>query len=256
MVSSFWRDRSIAVAIHFLITLTVTFFVAALIFFIWFPVGLENIMGGKALFLLVTCSDLILGPLISLVIFNRKKSRRHLIADYVVVGFVQLSALFYGVSVVAESRPVFIGFAVDRMEIVSALELDGSDLKAAPNPKYKIKSWFGPQFVYMEKPITTAENTELLFSALGGKDIQLHPKYYRDYSEAVAEIQKKCRPLSSLDKKNILTDEQSKAWSEVAADKNASAMCFLMVHHRFGFSTAIINKETGCPVKYLPIDPY
>lgn len=256
MIVSFWRERLVAAAIHFAITLIVALAAAGLIFFVWFPAGLENIIGGKSLFLLVVCSDLILGPLISLVIFNRKKSRKHLIADYVVVGIVQLFALAYGLYVVADSRPVFVGFAIERIEVVSALELDDSDLREASNQKYKIRSWFGPQFVFMEKPTTAVENTNLIFSALGGKDIQLFPKYYRDYSGAVAEIQKKCRPLSMLDRKNLLTREQSKAWDELLTDKSASAMCFLLVHHRFGFSTAIINKETGYPVKYLPIDPY
>lgn len=88
-------------------------------------------VGEAKLFLKVVCSDLALGPSISLVIFNTKKSRKELIIDYLIVSAIQLAALIYRVSVVAVSRPVFVIFMVDRFEVVTAVELDGADLKAA-----------------------------------------------------------------------------------------------------------------------------
>ena len=59
--------------------------------------------------------DLALGPLVSLVIYNSRKSRRELVFDYSVVAVVQIAAMVYGVYVVAESRPVYIAFLKDRL---------------------------------------------------------------------------------------------------------------------------------------------
>jgi hypothetical protein len=67
-----WHARLIAAAIHFLVTLLIASIAATLIFFVWFPGEFAKMVGGAQLFLLVVCSDLALGPLISLVIFNKK----------------------------------------------------------------------------------------------------------------------------------------------------------------------------------------
>jgi hypothetical protein len=93
---------------------------AALIFLVWFPDPYQTMVGGTKLFELVVICDLVLGPLISLVIYDRNKGRRKLIVDYTIVGVVQLAMLAYGVYVVAGTRPVYTAFNKDRLEVVSA----------------------------------------------------------------------------------------------------------------------------------------
>ena len=53
-------------------------------------------------------------------IYNSRKSRRELLMDYSVVGVVQLAALVYGVFVLAGTRPVYVAFNQDRIEVASA----------------------------------------------------------------------------------------------------------------------------------------
>ena len=71
-----WREKFVATGIHFLVTLTLAACAAALIFLVWFPDPFQTMIGGTELFLLVVGCDLALGPLISLVIYNSRKSRR------------------------------------------------------------------------------------------------------------------------------------------------------------------------------------
>ena len=73
-----WREKFVATAIHFLVTLLLAACAAALIFLVWFPDPLQTMIGGTELFMLVVGCDLALGPLISLVIYNSRKSRREL----------------------------------------------------------------------------------------------------------------------------------------------------------------------------------
>lgn len=250
-----WRERIAAAAIHFVITLLVSLMVAGLIFFIWFPGAFAEMIGGKKLFFLVICSDLALGPLISLVIFNSNKSWRELIVDYSIVSIIQISALVYGVSAVAFSRPVFVVFTKDRFEVVSAIELDDADLSIANDAKYKTKSWFGPVFVAVQFPTDVEERNELLFSGLNGKDAQLMPRYYRAYETQIDEIRTRSLPLEDL----ISRHPDKKQELELAVAKSgrlSEDLRWLPVHHRFGFWTALLDAKTGYPVKYLPIDPY
>jgi len=102
-----WREKFRAFAIHFLVTAVLGACAAALIFFVWFPSPFATMVGGTELFLLVVGCDMALGPLISLVIYNSRKSRRELITDYTIIGAVQLAALIYGVY--SGSKFVFAG---------------------------------------------------------------------------------------------------------------------------------------------------
>jgi hypothetical protein len=249
-----WRERFIAAGIHFLVTLGVAALAAALIFGVWFPGEMATMVRGTDLFWLVLGIDVILGPLISLIIYNSKKTRRHLVMDYSVVALVQLAALIYGVSIVALSRPVFVAFYGDRLEIVTAIELEDADLAQAIRPEFKTRSWTGPKLVAMHEPTDLKEKQAILFSALEGKDGHLMPKYYRDYQSARAAILKKAQPLAIL-----LTDSgAARERLENAIKKTGRAsndLRWLLVHHRFGFAVAYIDTQTAKPLSYLDIDP-
>ena len=113
-----WRDKLLAFGVHFIATALLAAAAAALIFLVWFPAPFDEMVGGAKLFVLVVGCDLALGPLISLVIYNRAKSRRQLVIDYTIVAVVQLAAMSYGVWVMAASRPVYVAFSTDRLEVV------------------------------------------------------------------------------------------------------------------------------------------
>src|ERR1700687_4346526 len=93
-----WRDRLRAGAVHFLISALIAV-VAALFVFVfvfWYPDPYSELPGGRELFLILVAVDVILGPLITLTIFNRAKPWPVLCRDLVCVGLVQLVALGYG----------------------------------------------------------------------------------------------------------------------------------------------------------------
>ena len=251
-----WRERVYAAIIHFAITLVVAGLIGALIFFVWFPRSMAAMIGGADLFLLVLASDLVLGPLMSLVIYSSLKARRQLIIDYSVVGAVQLAALIYGVYVVSLSRPVFVAFDDNRLQIVTAIEIDDSRLAAAKEEQFRSLSWFGPKLVAVVRPTDAKELTELLYKVyVGGEvDVPFRPQYYREYDVVQQEILEKSLPLSVL----LTNSGSAKSTIEAsvgAIGKSADDMRWLLAHHRFGFGVAIIDAKTAMPIKYLAIDP-
>src|SRR4029079_5856465 len=100
-----WREKFVATGIHFLVTLGFAACAAALIFLVWYPDPFETMIGVRELCRLVGGCALALGPLVSLVIYNSRKSRLALITDYSIVGVVQICALVYGVHTLAAARP-------------------------------------------------------------------------------------------------------------------------------------------------------
>jgi hypothetical protein len=248
-----WREKFVATAIHFLVTLTLAAIAAALIFLLWFPDPMQTMIGGTELFMLVVGCDLALGPLISLVIYNSRKSRRELVLDYSIVGAVQIAALVYGVFILAGTRPVYVAFSQDRLEIVTARDITGDELAAARNPIYRSLPLTGPRFVAIE--ISAADSENALFEALKGNEEHGRPRFYVPYDSQLEKIRARAKTFAELEKKH----PDSKPLMDAAIaelDIPAARLRWLPVHHRKGFWTAIIDTTNGKPVEYVDFDPY
>ncbi len=121
-----WREKFIATAIHFLVTLALAACAAALIFLVWFPDPFaDHDRRHRAVHAGRRAATSRSARCISLVIYNSRKSRRKLIIDYAIVGTVQIAALVYGVFIVAGTRPAYVAFSADRLEVVTARDIHG-----------------------------------------------------------------------------------------------------------------------------------
>lgn len=170
------RVKIKAFFIHGLITLFIGMAAGFLVYRVWYPGELSEMLRATGLYVILLGVELSLGPVMSLVIYNPKKPLKELVRDYSIVGVVQLGALLYGLYVVSVSRPVFLVFVKDQIKVVSAAELDKQDLVG----DYRSLPWFGAKGICTESPTDLTEKSELLFSAIDGKDIELQPKYYRE----------------------------------------------------------------------------
>jgi hypothetical protein len=248
-----WRERFVAFAIHFVATLALGAGAAALIFLVWFPDPFQTMIGGTQLFVLVVACDLVLGPLISLVIYDSSKSRRQLIFDYLVIGTVQIAAMIYGVIIVAGTRPVYVAFNKDRLEVVTARDISAAELAAATDPAYARLPWDGPHFVAIRVP--AVDQQDAMFQSLSGNEEHQRPKFFVPYDAALEEIRRRAKTVTALTGKfPAVTAQFDAAVRELAIP--AERVRWLPVHHRQGFWTALIDNENGRPVDYVPFDPY
>jgi len=249
-----WREKTRAFAVHFLVTLALSAGAAALVFLIWYPDPFATMLGGAKLFVVLTLCDLGLGPLSSFVIYNSKKSRRELLFDYSVVGTIQLAAFIYGLHTVAVSRPVYIAFVKDRLEVVAARDLEDADLERGSDG-YRQRPKWGPEFVAIHEPEDPKERNKVLESSLMGKDYPMFPAYYVPYEQGLPQIKERALPVSELEKRH----PQSKPLLATAVAQlqiPAEKLVWLPVKHRKGFWTALLDPDTGRPVGWLPLDPY
>jgi hypothetical protein len=239
-----------ATGLHLLISLAVAALAAALVFWVWYPRGYASLMRGGELFMILMICDVILGPALSFVICNPNKSRRALTFDYAVIGAVQLAALGYGMSVVAQSRPVFEIFSVDRINIVSAFEIE--DDGSANVQRYR-PGWFGPQPLTLQMPTESAARNKALDLELGGKQLHLMPGYYGAH-----EPQKtlaKAQPIAAL----VQRLPQTQAHMEAAVRSTglpAEQLRWVPAATRFGFHTALIDHRTAQLVALVAVDPF
>lgn len=248
-----WREKFLATAIHFLVTLALAAVAAALIFFVWFPDPFETMIGGTELFMLVVGCDLALGPLISLVIYNSRKTRRELVIDYTVVGAVQIAAMIYGILILSGTRPVYVAFDTDRIEIVTARDISDAELAAAKNPLYRSLPLTGPRYVAVV--VSPTEVQEALFQALDGNPELGRPRFYVPYESQLETIRAKSKTLADLEKSH----PESKLLMDAELARigiPASRVRWLPVHHFRGFWTALIDERDGRPVAWVDFDPF
>lgn len=242
-----WREKARAFAVHFLVTLVFSAVAAALVFLVWFPEPFHQMLGGTTLFEIMVLCDLGLGPLTSFIIYDSRKSRRALLFDYTVVGIVQLAAFVYGLYAVANNRPAYVVSVGDRLEVVSAGEIDDADL-ARGAPGFRQRPVSGPLYVSIEEPQDLQERDKALFDALAGKDYPVLPVYYAPYERGLPELKRRALPVSELEKRH----PEAKLLI-TAADRD---LLWLPVKHAKGFWTALLDPNTGRPVRWLPLDPY
>src|SRR4051812_12853702 len=106
-----------AAAIHSLISVAVGLIAGALLLGLWYPPPYFHAAGAQELILLLVGVDLVIGPLLTLIVFRWGKPG--LAFDLTVISLLQAAALVYGLAIVLQSRPVFLVATVDRFVLVS-----------------------------------------------------------------------------------------------------------------------------------------
>lgn len=239
------KRKAIASLIHLFATLITSSLCAFCVYGVWYPGAFAKMVRGADIFQLIILVEFCLGPVLSFVVFNPNKTRWHLIGDYCVIVLVQLSALIYGVYTVANGRPIYMVFVKDRIEIVARSELNAEDILQIKDFKMK-PGWLGPKLICVAYPVDSKERSDLLFSALAGRDIQLKPSYYRECESG--EVLAKTFP-----KARLFTDTkiQSSNLPKNIADRDFT---WLPVVTRFGAWLAIYMD--GEREQYFNLDPF
>jgi hypothetical protein len=248
-----WREKFRAFGIHFILTAIVAGAAGWLIFGVWFPDPFAALAGGLRLFLLIACCDLVLGPLLSLVVYDSQKSRGKLLFDYAVISILQLGSLAYGVSIMSGARPVYIAFVGDRLEVVTAKDLRPDEVAAARSPEYDKVQFTGMRFVAVEVP--PAERQAAMFAELDGNEEAARPRFYVPYESALANIRAHALPLDELVRRHP-TDSAAIAAARTGLAVPEPRLRWLPVRFHREFWTALIDMQTGKPVRYLQLDPY
>lgn len=105
-----FKNKFKASGLHFLLSALVFMVLSALIYFCWFPSFYFGMSGGIQGLGLIFGIDLVLGPLLTFLVFNPKKPLREKISDFAVIGVIQAAALAYGMYTVYQAHPKMLLF--------------------------------------------------------------------------------------------------------------------------------------------------
>lgn len=244
-----------AFAIHLSISTLVAGLAAALVFLVWFPYPFRQISGGQSLFELLVAVDVVLGPLLTWVVFNRSKPRSELVRDLAVIGFLQLVALVYGLWSVYQARPVYLVHEVDRFVVISAADVDPADLPKAL-PEFQRLPFSGVRLIGVRDSKDGQERLRSIELALSGKDVSMQPDYWQPLSDANRTvIRQRAKPLNVLMNRSDQDRESVTRWL-AEGHRSAGELVYLPVTARTEVWTAVLDTQTLDIVGYVPIDGF
>lgn len=251
---AFWRDRLRASGIHLALSLLIAALSALLVFGIWYPYPYREISGGRELFLLVVSVDVILGPLITLAIFDHAKAWPVLRRDLVVVGLLQLGALGYGLWTVFVARPVHMVFEYDRFRVVHAIEVPLSLVDKAP-PNVDALPLFGPTVLSLRPFRDQNEKMEATVAALQGVSLSSRPDLWQPYAKSVPDVLRVARPAAAL--RTRFASQAGEIDSVLtSAGRSASDTVYVPMVGRKAFWTVFLDPATGEIKAYIPLDSF
>ena len=193
-----WIERGRAASWHLLASLVIASLAALLVFVVWFPYPYREVSGGRELFELVVGVDVILGPLLTFIVFNRSKPSKELWRDLAVIVALQLAALGYGMWTVHIARPVYLVHEVDRFKVVTRADIDQAELSQAP-PQLQKLPLSGVRVIGVRLSRNSSEMFSAVESAIAGKDISAMPNRWQELDTTnQAQIRQRARSAAFL----------------------------------------------------------
>jgi hypothetical protein len=241
-----------AFGIHLAISSAIAIAVVAAMLFVWYPGPFFSAMGGNNLVMILIGVDVVLGPLITLVIFNPGKARHLLKLDFAIIGAIQFAALAYGITVIAEVRPVYMVFTVDRFDLVTASDVQPAELAKVTNPEFKEAPWGRPRTIAVRTPSDPNEQFRVIQSALAGSDLQTFPQYYVPYESMAAEALRRAKPVDKLQK--AFPAEMEIALRDVG--RSAADVRYLPVKARVKDYSVLMDAKTGAVLGIAKVTPW
>lgn len=242
-----------ASGLHALISVFLAAIVAIVVFGFWYPSPYRSISGGQELFWLLISVDVVIGPLLTLVVFNLQKPRRELARDLGVIGVLQLAALAYGTWTLFLARPVHLVFEVDRFRVVSAVDVDRSQLRAAP-PELQRLPLTGPTVIAARQP-RDDEMLQSLDQSLQGSELAMRPGFWQAYDSSRASALAHAKPLPEFSKNRAPDMQRLLREAAASTGLDADNLKALPVVSRFASWTVLIDSQAR-PVAFAAVDPF
>lgn len=256
--SSSWLDvsRSRAFSSHLALSTVVVGVVCAVIFFVWYPHPYFQAVGAWNVLRVLIGVDLVLGPLLTLVLF--KPGKWGLKFDIAFIACVQLAALIYGVTVIYRERPYFNVFAVDRFTVYAKRDVDGTQwAEALAGNRVDPKPWRGPALTVASRPSDQAGLQRLIEETVfdGKPDIDRRPEFWSRYDEQAAQVVAAQRPLAALrDARPDATSAIDAIVGRVGLPESRLGFVPMVAKNRD--VSMIVDATTGEPLEVVDVDPW
>ena len=180
----------------------------------WYLSSVLHVVG------IVVIVDLVLGPTLTLIVSNPRKSGRSLARDIAIIVTVQLAALVYGTVTVWSGRPLYYVFSVNSLDCVQASDIDASEIALArrQNPSLAPHWYSRPRWIWAPLPDDPNEATHIVNEASfgSGKDVTDMPRYFKPWDQGLPKLRDQLMRLDDI--KELSKKEKESLHVRLSAD--------------------------------------
>jgi hypothetical protein len=154
----------------------------------------------RVVFVMV-CVDVVLGPTLTLIIANQKKSRRELTRDIGIIVAVQLCALTYGSAQLWSGRPLYYAFSENVLQLVQAYDIDANEAKQGreQNPGLAPHWYSLPRWIWAPLPQDAETAQKIAASAVtGGDDVISMPRYFKRWEDGLPTLRTQLKKVDEV----------------------------------------------------------
>jgi len=182
---------------HGLLSFAIAGISASFVFGLLYPPPYQTILNVGSIFWLLLVTDVVCGPLLTLLLASPKKSKRERWVDFFLVGAIQLTALLYGMHSVWVARPVVLAFEVNRLVVVTANEVQTHALNQAPAGLQNLP-WWGTLQVSTRPPQGSDEALESIDLSINGISPAMRPNWWLPWGQANEGMRQHSQPIANL----------------------------------------------------------
>ncbi len=228
-----------ATGIHICLSLVVFIYLAYQIYYNWYPQPYFSIDGGWQGIRLVAGVDLVLGPLLTFLIFDLRKSRKEIVFDLVTIATIQFGALAYGIYATYSQRPVAI-VIIDNFVLSAIMEHYGGSLSS--EGVLKQYSDEKPPIIYAQLEQTSAAYAEAKRKMIEeGIAEQAQLNLYRPQSELKNVLQER-QGLSNREIEYYKATDKYNNWLQ-QNQKNREEVLIVRFTGRYGGAWLVFDLE-------------
>jgi hypothetical protein len=195
------KSRLKVFGLHFSASACVLLLVLGVLFFGWYRWPGWYLTGVLRVLPITVGVDLVLGPLMTLIIANPKKSSKELARDIACIAAVQLVALSYAAVTLWNGRPLYYTFSVTELSVTQGIDLQRDEIALARrnNPEFAPHWYSLPRWVWAPLPQDQKAREAIVDSAVhGGFDITARPAYFKPWTQGLPELRSKLQKVNDL----------------------------------------------------------
>ena len=240
-------SRLRAAGIHLSISAAIFLATLYLILVHWYPGFHFAVDGGWQGVRIMAAVDLVLGPSLTLIIFNPLKARKLIVFDLTCIGLTQLGALIWGFYAIHSQHPVAVSYYDGSFHSVTSapLEIEKYDLARLAELSER-----RPALVFVAEPANEEELTRAGMQELMGK-VASHedPYFFRRFPENWPQVRLHAVEAASRSKDNTAFARELPGFLE-ARGAQAAGFLYFPYEGRYGSCTLALTPG-GEPVDAL-----
>ena len=243
--------RQSAAFSHFILSIIIFTIVLATMIHFWYPAPHFSLSGGWDGLKILAGVDLVLGPLLTLVVFNIKKPKKELVMDLSLIVLMQFAALGWGLNAIYQQRPVAIVFYGTEFFSYPASEYTKQNV--SPETLRQFGSQL-PVLIYAKKPPMGSGELEEMVTRIETENVFPYHQIniYHPFKEFFSEL--KSNPLYLADINTIIETNTGirEALDSVLqeTDKNIDDYVYFKLYSESHYPIMMFNAE-GDFVTYL-----